>query len=373
MNITFFCSGLGTGGAERVITNLSNYLVKENNVSILTLGKSKCNYTLDKKINIIGLGDGDKSSQIYRVRLLLKHLRQEQGKQDICVAFLPVPSYLILFFKRYVQAPVVISIRTSPEILDKSLTHRICMSGLFPKADGLVFQTDYAKDYYKKLHIRNSTVIPNAINPMFFKTPYKGERKKTIVSVGRLEKVKNHSLLIKAFKVACERTDLSEYTLIIYGDGSQRASLEQLILSLDLQNKVLLPGSNNYISDTIYDASLFILTSLYEGMPNALLEAMALGLPVIATRFAGGAAEFLIQHKYNGILIEPNNPEILAQAIITLLKNTALSQALGTHAHERMEAFLPEQIFTSWENYLNMIIQTSRYNKGDQKNDNRFI
>ena len=370
MNITFFCSGLETGGAERVITDLSNYLIKKNNVSILTLGKSKCNYTLNKKIKITGLGDGDKSSQMYRIRLLLKYFQQEQGKQDIYVAFLPIPSYLLIFFKRYVQAPMVISIRTSPEILHKSLIHRVCMSVLFPKADGLVFQTDYAQDYYKKMHIRHSVVIPNAINPMFFKSPFKGVRKKTIVSVGRLEKVKNHSLLINAFKVACERTDLSDYTLIIYGDGSQRFFLEQLILSLGLQSKVFLPGANNYIYDTIHDASLFILTSLYEGMPNALLEAMALGLPIISTHFAGGAAEFLIQHKYNGILIEPNNPEVLAQTIITLLKNPTLSQTLGMHARERVEAFAPTQVYNSWENYLNMIIQTSRYNKGDQKNDN---
>jgi glycosyltransferase involved in cell wall biosynthesis len=147
-------------------------------------------------------------------------------------------------------------------------------------------------------------IIPNPINPEFNVKPFSGKRRKIITSVGRLSEQKNQHVLIEAFSRI--EKDFPDYELVIYGEGNLRETLENQIKTLKLENKVKLPGVKKNIKNEIYDCSLFVLPSLYEGMPNALMEAMALGLPVISTDCPCGGPRFLI-HNYNGLLVKVNN------------------------------------------------------------------
>lgn len=151
-----------------------------------------------------------------------------------------------------------------------------------------------SKPKFKKLvrefhRQRSRKIIPNAINKEFITAEYSGPRNKQIVSSGRLTEQKNHALLIKAF--AGITAKYPAYKLVIYGDGPLRKDLELLASNLGIADKVSFPGYTTEIRKKIERSSLFVLSSDFEGMPNALMEAMALGVPCISTDCKGGGRE----------------------------------------------------------------------------------
>jgi glycosyltransferase involved in cell wall biosynthesis len=197
----------------------------------------------------------------------------------------------------------IISERNDPAHFGGSTITRIVSRLLMRKANGFVFQTKDAQAFYGGEIAKHSVIIPN---PLFIgddypDTQYVGEREETIVTTGRLNKQKNHPLLIRAFKrIAVE---FPEYKLIIYGEGPERQNDEALISELGLQERVLLPGTINDVPAKIYKSSLYVLSSDFEGMPNALMEAMALGLPCISTDCPCGGPRELIYKGYIGMLV----------------------------------------------------------------------
>ena len=204
------------------------------------------------------------------------------------------------------------------------------MKILYPLADGFVFQTKEAQEYFDKKIQKKSVIIPNPINEEFICEPYNGEREKKIVTVGRLEEQKNHKMLIKAFSKLPE--GLSEYKLIIYGEGSLRPELEKQIKELNLLGRVFLPGQVDDVKNRIYKAGLFVLSSNYEGMPNALMEAMALGVPCASTDCPCGGPRFLIKNEYNGLLYNVNNELELKLAINKIIGDEELSKKISKNA-----------------------------------------
>lgn len=164
------------------------------------------------------------------------------------------------------------------------------------KADGWVFQTDDQNNWYSvRTSLQKSIVIPNAINPDVLKQPISRKRNKTIVTAGRFTNQKNHALLINAFAKIAEKHH--DYKLVIYGEGPNRTNLIQLVKDLKLSDRVLLPGYSSEVIENVSKSSLFVLSSDFEGMPNALMEAMAMGVPSISTDCEGGGARFLIKNK----------------------------------------------------------------------------
>lgn len=353
-----FCIGeMKKGGAERVVANLSNYLIKHNEeVNIITTIKGKSFYELDKKINLDGLDD-DKLHKnfIIKNKKRLKKLKAilKNKKPDIIVSFLPEPSYRVLFLKIFNrQLKVIVSVRNDPKVEYKSRINRLIMKLLYPLADGFVFQTKEAQEYFSKKIQNKSVIIPNPINEDFICEPYNGEREKIIVTVGRLEEQKNHKMLIEAFSKLPE--EFKEYKLIIYGEGSLRNKLEEQINELKLKNRVLLPGQVDNVKEKIYKASLFVLSSKYEGMPNALMEAMALGIPCISTDCPCGGPRFLIKNGYNGYLVPVNDTCSLLKTMQNVLnKNqTEASQKV----HKIAVDLHPNKINKEWEKYIVKII-----------------
>ena len=354
-----FCIGeMKKGGAERVVANLSNYLIKHNEeVNIITTIKGKSFYELDKKINLDGLDD-DKLHKnfIIKNKKRLKKLKAilKNKKPDIIVSFLPEPSYRVLFLKIFNrQLKVIVSVRNDPKVEYKSRINRLIMKLLYPLADGFVFQTKEAQEYFSKKIQNKSVIIPNPINEDFICKPYEGEREKIIVAVGRLEEQKNHKMLIDAFSMLPK--ELNKYKLIIYGEGSLRNKLEEQINELGLKDRVLLPGQVDNIKDKIYKASLFVLSSNYEGMPNALMEAMALGIPCISTDCPCGGPRFLIKDGYNGYLIPTNDIYSLCKTMQNVLgkEQTEISK----RANKIIIKLNPNKINQDWHEYINKIIK----------------
>ncbi len=372
MKIFFITNAMGKGGAERVICNLTSYLSNKNEITIISVNNTYIAYKLDEKIKYYTLDDeytdiysnNNKNKKniyflykkistfLHRVKKLNKYKRDLEP--DIIVAFTPIPSFITLISNVIKKVPTIVSIRNDPKKEFKNIKNYILMKWLYPKCDGFVFQTNEAKEYFDKKIQKKSEIIPNPINPIFIEKSYQKDRNKEIVSVGRLEKQKNQKILIEAFANIASK--YNEYKLIIYGEGKLREELQELIKKLNLSNKVFLPGNVENIKEKIYKAEMFVLSSEYEGMPNALMEAMALGVPVISTDCPCGGPKFLIKNNINGILVENKNKDELINAIEKIILNPNESKILGINASKISETLNPDIINRRWENYIEKIL-----------------
>lgn len=359
MNIVIFTMSLDRGGAERVITNLCNQcLIVEHKITILTCVNSSSQYPLDKQVQhlcIDRLKEEKEQNKLVRFVRRRKKLKQilDGLSIDVMLSILPEPSFLALSLKKRYSFPMIVSVRSDPAMEYAFLPYYFMMRVLYPRADGFIMQTEGAKGYFPKEIQKKAVVIPNPINMDAVRMPFAGERKKEIVAVGRLTKEKNYPLLIQTYRKISKK--FSEYKLLIYGEGTLRKELEVLIEKLGLQEKVILAGQKDDIFEQIYGSSLFVMTSNHEGMPNALMEAMALGLPVIATDCPCGGPRFLIENQKNGILVETNDEDALAEAMVRILTDKVFAKRLGNEASRIAEMLNPKDIYQKWEDYITYI------------------
>ena len=156
-----------------------------------------------------------------------------------------------------------------------------------------------------------------------------------IVSVGRLTAEKGHQYLIEALYLLNTKFNRQDFTAIILGDGALKTDLAQLVDRYHLSDRIQMPGFCDDVFPILSTAHLFVLPSLHESSPNALIEAMAVGLPCVASS-VGGVLD-LIDHQENGLLIPPQASGALAEAINALLTNHELAVCLGRNARRKIE------------------------------------
>lgn len=359
-HIVFLALTLTRGGAERVIVNLCNEALSEKyRVSIITCMNKPVGYPLKPGIEHICI---EKTSDIHyrnlgerflkRRKLLKKVL--EECKPDVLLCFLPEPNFLALSLRRYFDFPMIISVRNDPVREYRNPIYYALMRILYPKADGYVFQTEQAMDYFSfsKHIMQTGCVIPNplAVEYVDYARVPEEDRQKVIVNVGKLSGQKNQMALIRAFSKIADK--FPEYQLAIYGEGDRRGELEALIVELGLQNRVSLPGNVPEIAKRIEAASLFVLSSDYEGMPNALMEAMAMGIPCISTDCPCGGPDFLIRDGENGFLVAVGDIDQLANGIQQLLEDRKLADKLGKNSAKISEMLHPDVLHDKWEQYI---------------------
>src|SRR5690606_14194702 len=169
-----------------------------------------------------------------------------------------------------------------------------------------------------------------------------------LISVGRLSVEKNHRALIIAFSAWVKK--YPDIRLMIYGEGPERASLEKIIADLALQDRVMLPGAVQNIQAALLAADLFVFPSRYEGFPNALCEAMAMGLPVVASDCSGNAE--VIQDGVNGFLFPVDDMSSLTKIVFRLLENPAECQGIAKNASAIVERYGPEKVYGLWDSLI---------------------
>ena len=365
MNIMFHTGSLDKGGAERVISNLSNYLDNENNnVCILVSRLDKIGYSLNNEVKVEVLNPSKIQNFFVKNMIIFKNIIKNIKiyKPDVIVCFLNEPSIRTLFLKKLhlvsKNIKIIISVRNDPKKIYNTPIKKLIMKTFFKTGDGFVFQTIEAKNFFSKEVKEKSIIIPNPINTDFIGNFYKGKRKKTIITVGRLTEQKNHLLLIDAYY----RVQLihPEYILKIYGEGNLKNTLLKHCLELKIEDKVLFMGVVDNIKDEIYDDGVFVLSSNYEGMPNALMEAMTLGLPCISTDCPCGGPRFLIENDKNGILVPVGNQEKLEMAIKKVINDNEFASKIGMEAHKISKVLNPNVINKKWKKYLDDICYNTR-------------
>lgn len=358
MNFALIISSLNSGGAERVLSELANIWVSNGHQISLVTFATKATvpfYSLDPKIHLFQLDQTHmECSLLMRLknsfaRILSLRRTIQKLNPDVVLSFVDVTNITTLIATIALKIPVLVSERTHPGYYKLPKFYQKIRQIFYPNAACVVVQTNLVLDYFNKNGFRNLNlkIIPNAVpKPILSKPVISPPVKiKNIVSVGRLCLFKGFDTLIQAFyQLLSVHPHL---ILTIYGEGNERLNLEKLIHSLGLQDKVCLPGVTQNIQDALINADLFIFPSRYEGFPNALCEAMAVGLPVIASDCSGNID--IVRDGIDGRLFPIGDIQTLTQITLELLEDDLQRQRLAEHAKEICNRFEPDRIFKLWD------------------------
>ncbi len=370
MKITYFIGSTIGGGAEHVICDLASYMSRQDGFKseILTVTKTDNNYYLDSKVNVVSLEKGRKiNCKIIRILTKMFNLYRyiKLSNTDLYIVFLPETIKAIIFFKKIIKVPILISERSNPASYDNKEKKQMIKA--FSKANAIVFQTESAKEFYSKRvsNLSQNIIIPNAIAGQLPEL-YKGKKEKILVAAGRFKPEKNFEMLIRAFANISKQ--FKEYKLYLYGDGELKSNYINLSKELGIEEKIVFPGYVENLAEKIKKATAFVLSSDFEGMPNALIEAMAMGVPCISTDCEGGGASFLIKHMENGILVKCKDLEALTEGIKTLLLDVDLQKRISSNAVKIREVLSKEIVYDRWKMFILSIVNKDKIKleyKGD--------
>lgn len=354
MKIVISLGSLQCGGTARVVSALGNYLIREHQIFIITTYQDKPAFRLDERISVLFLKNRCAERQ-RKLESAIKELRNilqtiDQIQPDIILAMGPEMSFRMLAVKYFRKIPTIISARANPERELSSHLYKCLASILYKKADGMVCQTAATQEYYSSKLSKKVVIIPNPIEEEFLTYPIEKEKEKVIVAVGRLVQDKNYPLLLNVFSKISK--NYPEYHLLIAGEGEERENLKQISKNLRIQNKVSFLGNVSDIKPLYAKCSVYVLCSNNEGMPNSLMEAMALGAPTIATDCPVGGPRYLIENKKNGLLIQMSNEKELGEAIQRILNDPGLAFCMGKQAKEDSQKFSVKRTGKQWEQYL---------------------
>lgn len=362
MRLCFMISSLGSGGAEWVLTQLANHFADDKgydvHIIILRVEGVKSFYPLSPQVtlhyggNIKPIKNRDlkwalkTARRFWKMRQMLKEL-----SPDRIISFIEIMNVVTLLITRGLQKkgqkiPVIISERTDPFVFKIAYPLEILRKLTYPWAQKIVIQRDNVKTYFSETVQQLMVTIPNAVPP--FPSDVILEKKPIIISVGRLDEGKSHHILIKAFaKIA---PDYPNWSVEIYGEGIERETLDALIAGLNIGTQVRLLGRTQEVPQKLAQASIFAFPTLFEGFSNALAEAMAAGLPVVASDCAGNLA--LVDHEKNGLLVRCQDVGEMAQGLKILIESPDKRSQLGAAAQESMTQFSPETIMKQWDTVL---------------------
>ena len=213
-------------------------------------------------------------------------------------------------------------------------------------SDACIFQLKDARDFYNKKIQQKSYIIPNPFLLPCRVEPYYGERRKTIVGAGRFQPEKGFDILIEAFALVNKK--FPEFKLIIYGEGPLLKDYKEQIKRHQIEDKVVFPGYVQNVAEVIRQEGIFVLPSLYEGIPNVLIEALSVGIPSIATNCSPGGPDFLMENGKRGIITPIGDSTAMANAITRLIEDKDLYQQMEQAGPEIRGILDPDAISRKW-------------------------
>jgi Glycosyltransferase len=367
MKIVLFVSSMHAGGAERVAATLTAGWARDGHEVVLVptyTRKGKLFYPLDPAVRLVWLADTmgalAKGPLVPLVKLgalrrLIKHERP-----DVVVSFLTNVNVMVLMAARGLGVPVIVCERTNPAV-SASATPALqrLRRWLYPRADMVTVQADASVPAMAKLvpGIRQLEVIPNPLPPDMPPSRSPGARRAEgslrLAAMGRLVPSKRYAGLIQVFARLAPRHP--DWELVIWGEGPARSELEALVESNGLQERVRLPGRSAQPWNELLAADLFVLTSEVEGFPNALLEAMALGLPCVTVDCPSGPRE--ISRDGEDARLVPLNDEIALENALDQLMSDAVERDLLARrgAQSVRERYGLDQVLARWDSLFQAV------------------
>ncbi len=362
-SIAFHLNCLVKGGAERVVSNLANQFASEGiKVYVATEWQDEDEFQLDERVTRVHVGlrpEDEKKNRITKFFLRIKYLKEfiKEYHPQVLVAFAQRANYRALMAAGNSDIPVVISIRTDPVGHYDAFSDKVQIKWLFPKAAGCVFQTTGQKEFFKPYLQENSTIILNPVNPKYFGLKKPEKREKVVMHHARLVDFKNQPLLCEAFVEVHKKHP--DYVLKIFGpdsfDGTKEI-LEKIIADNHAEDYILLMGGSDELEKEIPKGAVYAFTSDWEGLPNSLLEAMAMGMPIVATDCPCGGPKTVMTDGKNGLLIPIKDKEALVAGLNRLIEDPELAERLGDEAAKIEEITNAQAIFVQWRDYLDKVI-----------------
>ena len=353
MKLLFYISSLYGGGAERVVANLANQFCQCGyEVCVVTNVLNSSDYYLDKNVKRLVLtSENERFSNVISKNIkLIKRLDLviKEFNPLVSISFMGEPNFRLLACRSNTRK--IISIRSDPKSEYRGIRGFITKH-LFFRCDGVVCQTSDVLNWLKPSIRKKGKVILNQVNPIFYKT----ERLSSdyYVATGRLNDAKNYELMIDSFHEFLKIHPFSK--LLIYGEGKLKQKLLDKIHSNGDEKSILLKGRAVDIPQVLSRAKAFLLTSDYEGMPNGLLEAMAVGLPCISTDCPCGGPRMIIENKINGILIPVGDKPALVQSLCLIEENLAFADKIALEAKRKSLDFEPAKVFEEWKSFIDKV------------------
>ncbi len=340
--VLFAISCLTGGGAERVVSVWASQLAEAGySVSLLLFGRTENEYPLSEKVTVYTVAADYKEYKTLRFPQRLKIMRRilKEFSPDVIISFLPHMQIWMMAASAGMKLRRIETVRISPweSCTDSRIVHSLWML-CYRRADRTILQTAEQGEYFSQKIREKSVVIPNPISPQYRDNPkpYYADSVRHFVAAGRIAEQKNYPVMIEAFRIAHQkRPDLR---LSIYGTGNESymEQMQQMIDEHGLTSAVTMHGRTTDMLSVLHQADAFLMTSDFEGMPNALAEAMAVGLPCISTNCRTGPRD-LIDPGENGFLVPVGDAEQIAGAILQLAGTDSVrAEEIGRKARKKV-------------------------------------
>jgi GalNAc-alpha-(1->4)-GalNAc-alpha-(1->3)-diNAcBac-PP-undecaprenol alpha-1,4-N-acetyl-D-galactosaminyltransferase len=355
MKIGFLIYSLQGGGAERMVSRLANDMTgKGNEVSIFLLDDTNQAYNLNKEVKIRSCKVRKEKNKILRIIKGVSSIRKifKEERPDVVLAFTISMVPFALVGSIGLPIKIIGAERTNPKVLSKA--YKLAVKLASPFCDGYIFQTKGARNCYPKIVQKKSIVIGNIAPSIEIKNTNIFAENIKICSVGRLNKDKDFQTLVKAFYIFVQK--YPNTLLSIFGDGNQKSELQEMVHKLGINEKVIFNGFVTNITDRMQEHNIFVFSSKAEGMPNALLEAMASGLDCISTDCKFGPSD-LIEEGSNGWLVPVGDSEAIANRVEWIVNHPEKHLEICKNAAEVQKHYSVDAIVGQYLGFINLILR----------------
>ncbi|MDR0407018.1 MAG: glycosyltransferase family 4 protein [Holosporales bacterium] len=372
VRLAFVISSLEFGGAERDLSKQANFWAAEETevcIFVFTTAQKPPAYPLDPRVQVYFLKDHFRHIPVVKLGDVLRRLfctialrrALKKFKPNVIVSYVDIVNITTLIVSKGLGIPVIVSERIDPAYHRLGFFHPLwdfIRLHTHRWASHVIVQTQDALRYFPKHFQERLMVIPNSvakpscaviINPTI----------QHIVTIGRLCFQKDQETLLQAFSLIQKNHPTLQLT--IYGEGPYRAHLEHMIHEKGLQNHVFLPGMVANVQEVLLQVDLFVFPSRYEGFPNALCEAMAVGLPIIASNCSGNTT--VVQDGVDGLLFPIGDVQTLTQKMEFLIENFDERQRLSQNARYLPERFSENLNHRLWKKAITRAIRSASSEK----------
>ena len=341
-----------SAGTERAVVNLSNSLTKKTDyqvyiISVYSNPSDNPFYILDEGVTVLHLGYSyglSRSKRLVTYSKLRKQINNIIKKNGIEVILGTIHAYNIL----------ISTLKGVKKIGCEHLNYNSCPSVVRPirkvaykKLDYVVLLTKQDAEHYCFLNDDKIRVIPN-ISSFERIEPAKLSNHK-IIMVGRFSYQKGYDILVDI--ISGMKSRMGDWTIDIYGQGEDESSIIKQIEENNLHKTIKIHTPVTNIRDKMLEASIYLMTSRYEGLPMVLIEAQSCGLPIVSFDCPEGPREIITDNK-DGFIVKDFDKELLKDRLITLIENEKIRRKFGNNAFENSKRFSPEEIVSKWSDLL---------------------
>jgi GalNAc-alpha-(1->4)-GalNAc-alpha-(1->3)-diNAcBac-PP-undecaprenol alpha-1,4-N-acetyl-D-galactosaminyltransferase len=373
LRIACVIPNLDPGGAQRVLAQMCNHFAAQgHDTKLVTLAPASEGFffELSNAVELVPVGGGPEGAGLRRIARIAKRIAALRRtltalKPDVVVSFIDMTNTMVLLATLGTSLPVIVSERVDPAAHAHRLNWmmRSLRSMTYPRAQRVVVQTRRAARFFDRLPPAKLVIIPNPV-PAAARTaqPSKliADGRFRIIGIGRLDHQKGFDLLIDGFAQLAAR--FADWDVVVFGDGPERAALQARIESRGLNGRISLCSPTRDIAGELARSHAMAFPSRYEGFPNALAEAMAAGLPVVAFENVSGV-EDLIVPGVSGILLQWGGGGVdaavqsLTDGLASLMASAELRTRLGAAASAGVQVFAPQLVLGQWDELIAAVMR----------------